>query len=70
MKKILVTGAGGYVGVVLCEQLIKKEYHVIALDRFFFGIDKMDGIKDQPLLEIRKDDLSFVMYLYLKMYTR
>ncbi len=59
MKKIIVTGAGGYVGVPLCEALLKKGYSVIALDRFFFGIDKMDAIKNDSNLEIRKDDLRY-----------
>jgi nucleoside-diphosphate-sugar epimerase len=59
MKKILVTGAGGYVGIPLCEELLKKGYQVIALDRFFFGLDKMEGIKDHPNLVIVKDDLRY-----------
>ena len=37
MKKILVTGAGGYIGRVLVEKLLKNDYHVRAVDRFFFG---------------------------------
>jgi nucleoside-diphosphate-sugar epimerase len=59
MKKIIVTGAGGYVGIPLCEELLKKGYHVIALDRYFFGLDKLDGIKLHPNLEIIKDDLRY-----------
>ena len=37
MKKILVTGAGGYIGRVLVEKLLKNNYAVKAVDRFFFG---------------------------------
>lgn len=59
MKKIIVTGAGGYVGVPLCEELLKRGYQVIALDRYFFGIDKMNGISDNKNLEIVKDDLRY-----------
>jgi nucleoside-diphosphate-sugar epimerase len=59
MKKIIVTGAGGYVGVPLCEVLLKKGYYVIALDRYFFGLDKMDGLKDHPNLDIKKEDLRY-----------
>jgi nucleoside-diphosphate-sugar epimerase len=59
MKKILVTGAGGYVGIPLCEELLKKGYQVIALDRFFFGLDKIDGLKNHPNLVIKKEDLRY-----------
>lgn len=59
MKKILVTGAGGYVGIPLCEELLKSGYKVIALDRYFFGLDKIDGLKNNPNLDIRKDDLRY-----------
>ena len=37
--RILVTGAGGYVGTVLVPELLAAGYAVRALDRFFFGAD-------------------------------
>jgi nucleoside-diphosphate-sugar epimerase len=36
-KKILITGAAGYIGNILTELLLKDNYKVIALDRFYFG---------------------------------
>ena len=36
-KNILVTGAGGYIGFILVNMLLKRKYKVIAVDRFFFG---------------------------------
>ncbi len=33
MKKILVTGAGGYIGSMLCDQLVKLGYEVFAIDK-------------------------------------
>ena len=39
MKRILVTGAGGYIGTVLVPLLLEAGYAVRAVDRFFFGRD-------------------------------
>jgi len=36
-KKILITGAGGYIGTELCNNLIKKNYNIIGVDTFWFG---------------------------------
>ncbi len=36
-KKILVTGAAGYIGSVLTKKLLEKDYEVTALDNFFYN---------------------------------
>lgn len=36
-RKILVTGAGGYIGSVLTRMLLERGNDVLAVDRFFFG---------------------------------
>jgi len=53
MKTILVTGAGGYIGSILVPKLLNKGYKVKALDRFFFGADKLP---DHENLVLIKDD--------------
>jgi len=59
MKKVLVTGAGGYVGTILCQELLKKKYSVVALDRYFFGIEKMGHLTGKNITIIRDDIRSF-----------
>lgn len=53
ITRVLVTGAGGYIGTVLVPMLLEQGYHVRALDRFFFG---RDLLADHPRLEIVTED--------------
>jgi len=50
---VMVTGAGGYIGSILVPKLLKNNYKVKAIDRFFFGKDKMTP---HPDLKIIKED--------------
>lgn len=52
-KIVLVTGAGGYIGSVLVPKLLNKGYGVRAVDRYFFGLDKLP---EHPRLEVIKED--------------
>jgi nucleoside-diphosphate-sugar epimerase len=36
-QKILVTGAAGYIGSILCEQLLDSGYQVVAVDSLIYG---------------------------------
>lgn len=53
MRTVLVTGAGGYIGSVLVPKLLAKGYRVKALDRYFFGTDKLEPHPN--LVTIRED---------------
>tara|TARA_A100001015_G_C15044160_1_gene742209 strand:- start:3186 stop:4241 length:1056 start_codon:yes stop_codon:yes gene_type:complete len=51
--KVLVTGAGGYIGSVLIPILLSENYLVVAIDRFFFGINCLPEHKN--LIKIKED---------------
>lgn len=53
MKNVLVTGAGGYIGSVLVTKLLEGGFCVTAVDRFYFGEDKL---KPHSNLKIVKED--------------
>jgi nucleoside-diphosphate-sugar epimerase len=56
MERVLVTGAGGYVGTVLVPMLLEQGYAVRAIDRFFFGTNLLL----HPLLEIIQEDVRLL----------
>ena len=51
--RVIVTGAGGYIGNILTELLIKKNHEVVALDRFLFG----ETLNNHPKVEKIKADI-------------
>ncbi len=58
MQNILVTGGGGYIGTVLCEELLRLGYNVFCLDQLFFGKEAV--AKPQEKIKIIQDDIRFV----------
>lgn len=57
MKRVLVTGAGGYIGSVLVPLLAENGFKVVALDRFFFGRQTLASVDHG--IEIVKDDIRW-----------
>jgi nucleoside-diphosphate-sugar epimerase len=54
---VLVTGAGGYIGSTLVPMLLEAGYRVRALDRYFFGQNRLP---EHPRLELIREDARFL----------
>ena len=37
MKKVLVTGAAGFLGSHICERFLKEDFKVVGMDNFITG---------------------------------
>ena len=60
MSKVLVTGAGGYIGTQLVRDLVANNHQVVALDRYFFGMEPMGEFIGNKNVEIVKQDIRDV----------
>ena len=60
MSKVLVTGAGGYIGTQLVRDLVASNHQVVALDRYFFGMEPMKEFIGNNKVEIVKQDIRDV----------
>ena len=62
-QTVLVSGAGGYIGSVLVPKLLAKGYRVKALDRFFFGRDRLLA---HPGLSLIQEDSRRIVPAHLE----
>ena len=49
--KVLVTGAAGYIGSILCEHLLAAGHHVIAVDKLIYGTSYLFHMCAHPCFE-------------------
>lgn len=70
MKKVAVTGAGGYIGTQLVRDLVNQGFEVLAIDRFFFGMDPMKDFLNSGKVRILKKDIRDIEKKILKMFMR
>ena len=57
MKHVAITGAGGYIGCILVDELLNAGYRVTAFDRFFFGEDLLAKFRSNPNFKQKKADI-------------
>jgi nucleoside-diphosphate-sugar epimerase len=57
MVKVLVTGAGGYIGTQLVKDLVNSGYEVTAVDRFFFGKETLAEFVNSKKVKIVQKDI-------------
>lgn len=59
MKKVLITGAAGFLGSHLCDRFIKEGYFVIGMDNFITGDRKnLQHLENHPNFEFIKHDVT------------
>jgi UDP-glucuronate decarboxylase len=64
MKRILVTGGGGFLGSWLCEKLLEQGNEVICADNFFTGSKRnIYDLLDNPKFELIRHDITFPLYV-------
>ena len=59
MKKVLITGAAGFLGSHLCDRFIAEGFHVIAMDNFITGdIKNINHLFTKPNFEFIEHDVT------------
>jgi UDP-glucuronate decarboxylase len=62
--RILVTGAGGFLGSHLCDRLIADGHEVLGVDNFFTGSrTNVAHLLDHPNFELMRHDVTFPLYV-------
>lgn len=64
MKRVLVTGGGGFIGSHLCERLFSEGNELLCVDNFFTGAkSNIAHLINTPYFEVLRHDITFPLYL-------
>jgi UDP-glucuronate decarboxylase len=64
MKRVLVTGGGGFIGSHLCERLLSEGNEVLCVDNFFTGSKGNTAhLITNPYFEVLRHDITFPLFL-------
>ncbi|MBR4519219.1 MAG: SDR family oxidoreductase [Victivallales bacterium] len=64
MKRILITGGGGFLGSWLCEKMLERGDEVICVDNFYTGTRRnIYHLLDNPRFEVIRHDVTFPLYI-------
>ncbi len=59
MKKVLITGAAGFLGSHLCDKFLNEGYYVIGMDNFITGdVKNIVHLKNNPQFEFIEHDVT------------
>lgn len=63
-KRVLITGAAGFLGSHLCDRFIKEDYHVIAMDNLITGnLENIEHLLKLENFEFANHDVSKFVYV-------
>jgi UDP-glucuronate decarboxylase len=64
MKRVLVTGGGGFIGSHLCERLLGEGNEVLCVDNFFTGSKgNIAHLITNPYFEVLRHDITFPLFI-------
>ena len=64
MKRILVTGGSGFLGLHLCEKLLDMGNDVLSVDNYFTGRkENIAHLIENPYFEAMRHDVTFPLYV-------
>jgi len=63
-KRVLITGAAGFLGSHLCERLLNLGYDVLGVDNYYTGVkENISHLLINPYFEIMRHDITFPLYV-------